>query len=167
MKKLFLVPILALTCFTLVGCSDNANNDDDVLEQDVAVNVEGELYDLMDKLYENWKPEEFYMLESNYLSEDNIAYFVGTDEYAFDEAYATEPMMGSQAHSVVLIRVADGVDVDAFVSAIETNVDPYKWICVGVEDENVIVDSIGNLIVLIMDNDFSDDIHTNFKNLAE
>ena len=44
-------------------------------------------------------------------------------------------------------------------------VNPRKWICVGVEEDKVIVDSIGDLVILIMDNNYPETLHENFKNL--
>ena len=50
--------------------------------------------------------------------------------------------------------------------AIKENVDPYKWICVGVAEENVLVESEGNYIMLIMTEDaagFADSFHKYFR----
>ena len=63
-------------------------------------------------------------------------------------------------------KVEEGADVEAAKTAIKENVNPRKWVCVGVEDEkNVIVDNRGDLIVLIMENNHAQTIHNNFKNL--
>ena len=48
---------------------------------------------------------------------------------------------------------------------IKEKVDPNKWICVGVEDKNVIVVSKGNLILLVMDDEYATQIRDNFLNL--
>ena len=84
------------------------------------------------------------------LTEENESYYIGTTDAAYTEALASEPMMSSIAHSVVLLRVEDGADIDKIKEDIKSKVDSRKWICVGVEPENVIVDNIGNLVILIM-----------------
>ena len=83
------------------------------------------------------------------------------------EAYACEPMMSSVAHSVCLIKMAEGSDIEAAKTAIRENVNPRKWICVSVEPENIRVESIGNLILLVMDNNHCQQITDNFLELAK
>lgn len=64
------------------------------------------------------------------------------------EAYISEPMMGSFAHSVVLVRLPEGQNVNDFASKVKANADPRKWICV--EAEAVKVSTKGNLVLLVM-----------------
>lgn len=40
-----------------------------------------------------------------------------------------EPMMGSQAFSLVLVRVTDPADTKAIAQQMKNNIDPRKWIC--------------------------------------
>ena len=60
----------------------------------------------------------------------------------------------------------DGADIDAAVKAIKEKVDGYKWICVGVSDENILVDHVGNYILLTMDNEYANRLMDNFKKLS-
>lgn len=64
------------------------------------------------------------------------------------EGLVSEPMMGSFAHSVVLVRLPDGADVKDFASRVKANANPRKWICV--EAEEVKVSTKGNLVLLVM-----------------
>lgn len=104
-------------------------------------------------------------MKATEISKDNMSFFLGVDTIKIDEGFAVEPMMTTQAHSVCLVRLSAGQDVEAAKAAILKNINPFKWICVGVEKENVRVDNIGNLIVLIMDNNFDDALLKNFKSL--
>ena len=82
----------------------------------------------------------------------------------YKEALANESMVGSIAHSVVLVRLNDAKDADAAVQAIKDNVDPRKWICI--EASNVVVKSKGDLVILIMSNeDLAPKLEANFDNL--
>lgn len=99
------------------------------------------------------------------ITQDNMAYFLGVDTLKIKEGLAVEPMIRPAAHSVCLVRLADGEDVEKAKKAIAENVNPYKWICAGVDPENVRVDNIGNLIILVMDNSFADALVANFKAL--
>ena len=98
------------------------------------------------------------------LTEENESYYIGTTDAAYTEALASEPMMSSIAHSVVLLRVEDGADIDKIKEDIKAKVDPRKWICVGVEPENIIVDNIDNLVILILSEN-SAALHDAFKSL--
>jgi len=40
-----------------------------------------------------------------------------------------EPMMGSQAFSLVLVRVTDSADAKGIAQQMKENIDPRKWIC--------------------------------------
>ena len=71
-------------------------------------------------------------------------------------------MMTSQAYSLCLLRVKDGTDIEQLKADIKANVNPAKWICVSVEDEIVIVDNIGDVVVLIMHNDLAEALHNAF-----
>lgn len=87
------------------------------------------------------------------ITADNVEYYLGLKTIdGIEEAIASEPMMSSSAHSVCLVRVKDGTDVTKMMNDIKENVNPQKWICVGVDPENVMVTNKGNLILLVMDN---------------
>ena len=58
-----------------------------------------------------------------------------------------EAAMG-QAHSVVLLNVPEGTDVESLCNDIKANANPRKWICV--EAEAVEVAFAGNTILLVM-----------------
>ena len=87
------------------------------------------------------------------ITADNVEYYLGLKTIdGIEEAIASEPMMSSSAHSVCLVRVKDGTDVTKMMNDIKEHVNPQKWICVGVDPENVMVTNKGNLILLVMDN---------------
>lgn len=96
---------------------------------------------------------EFPMCMNQPLTKENQVYMLGTDTFDFIEGVASEPMMSAQAHSFVLFTVAEDADIESIKEAVKANVDGRKWICVGVEPENIIVDSIGQMIILIMDHE--------------
>ena len=86
------------------------------------------------------------------ITADNVQYYLGLKTMdGIEEAIASEPMISSAAHSVCLVRVKDGTDVTKMMNDIKENVNPQKWICVGVDPKNVMVANQGNLILLVMD----------------
>lgn len=154
LKKIFLGLIVVLATLTLTGCGDK--------------NVEGSLDEIMNKVYANVKDEEKPMMLANTIvNEENIEYYLGTKDIEYKEALASESGIGSIAHSVVLVRTKNTKNIEKTKETILEKVDPRKWICVGVEKEDVIVENKGNLIILIMveDETTREKIKESFKNL--
>jgi len=118
-----------------------------------SVNPVKEKYSLegiMERIYKGVDAE--YPMVGNFeITSENSAYYLGIENMEFEEAIASEALMGSQAHSVCLVRVKEGSDVEAIKEEIRTKVDPRKWICVGVERKDVIVVNQDNLILLVID----------------
>ena len=151
MKKFLLVSFALILCLTLVGCGSK--------------NVEGNLEDLMTKVYSTLKQEETPMMLTNMeVTKENVEGYSGTSDIEFEEALASESATGSIAHSVVLLRIKDNADVEKVKEKIKNSVNPRKWICV--EAEEVKVESKGNLILLVMSNKTATDkIVAEFNNL--
>ena len=95
-----------------------------------------------------------------------LEWYLGTSDIEFEAGLASESAMTSQAHSVVLLRLADAADADAAVAALRESVDPFKWICVGVDPDNVKVAANGDLVCVIMDDENADYYLDNFESFA-
>lgn len=154
MKKLLLFAVVLMASLLVSGCGNQ--------------NVEGTLEELMTKVYEN-VPEENrpMMLMNTEVNKENIEYYLGSTDIEYSEALASESGVGSIAHSVVLLRVKEGADVEKVKETIKEKVDPRKWICVGVEKEDLIVKNKGDLVILIMveDEDTRATLEEGFDNL--
>ena len=64
------------------------------------------------------------------------------------EGAVYEPMMGSQAFSLVLVRVADAAKAEEIARDMKANIDPRKWICV--EADQVMLAGYGDVVMFIM-----------------
>lgn len=151
MKKIFLVLVMSFLCLGLTGCGEK--------------NVKGELTDIMESVYEEMyadvSEDERPMLATVNILEKTedmtdedikaqVEYTIGTTDIEYKEIYESKPMIGSIAYSVVLVRMEENADIEAAKKAIKENVNPRKWICAEVAEEDVIVKSKGDLIILIM-----------------
>lgn len=153
-KKIGLIFMAVILGLTFTGCETKEKN------------LEGNLEDIMAKIYEQSGEEQPMMLANTELTNENLEYYLGVKELDFKEGIASESQVGSIAHSIVLVRVNEGVDIEKAKEDIKANVNPNKWICVGVEDKDVIVDSKGDMIILIMVNETASKYHETFKNLS-
>lgn len=154
MKKILLLLLISMPVLLLTGCGSK--------------NVEGNLEDIMTKIYADIPEEERpMMLMNTQLNDENIENFLGTKDIEYKEALASESATGSIAHSVILVRAKENADVEKIKSKILESVNPRKWICVGVEDEDVIVKSKGDLIIVIIVGDETnrDKLEKGFDNL--
>ena len=84
------------------------------------------------------------------LDSENFAYYMFIDPVEGAEAMASEAMIGSIAHSIVLMKTPDGADTEAIAQSIRDNADPRKWICVEAEKCEVVVKD--SYILLVMTN---------------
>ena len=130
-----------------------------------AGNVEGTLEEIMAKVYKDIPEENLPMAISNMeINAENVEGFLGTANIEYAEAIASESMVGSIAHSVVLVRLNNAKDADETVQTIKESVNPRKWICI--EASNVVVKHKGNLVILIMSNEeLAPKLEANFDNL--
>lgn len=95
------------------------------------------------------------------LDSENFSAFAFADYVDGAEGLVSEPMISAIAHSVVLVRLPEGADVNAFASQMKSKADPRKWICV--EAEKVTVTKKGNLVLLVMSStDVADTITSRF-----
>ena len=100
MKKISYYIVLICSIFFIFGCQNKVQN------------IEGNLSDIIEKLYIG-VPSDFPELEQINVTEDNKQYYLGDIDFSYKEALASEPLMSSIAHSVVLIRLDDTSNINS------------------------------------------------------
>ena len=151
MKKIITLTLLVITSLVILsGCQKEEN-------------IELSMNEVVDKLYVGLE-DNMPMVGSTEITKDNMKSYIGIDNLDIKEGVASEALIGSIAHSVVVLRVNDKVDVEEAKNEIKENANPRKWVCV--EAEKVIVKSKGDVIILIMsNNELAPKIESNFDNL--
>lgn len=119
---------------------------------------------ILDAVYKK-SGKEFYNMMQSEINAENSEYFIGIPFDKIAEGYASEPMMSAQAHSVCLVRVKDKTQAVNIAADIKNNVDPRKWVCVGIERSEIITVVRGGLILLIMDRIAPKALERSFLNL--
>ena len=119
-------------------------------------NLEGSLQDILKQIYETadvsdddraWFLSSMATID---ITEENMPFYIGVQSADMEEGIASEPMMSSIAYSLCLVRVKPGTDIEQLKADIKANVNPRKWVCVEVSQENVLVENIGDVILLAM-----------------
>lgn len=98
------------------------------------------------------------------LDSENFAYYMFIDPVEGAEAMASEAMIGSIAHSIVLMKTPEGADVEAIAQSVRDNADPRKWICVEAEKCEVVVKE-GYILLVMTNAAAADAIIANFNAL--
>jgi len=155
MKKftaIALVLTMALSLFA--GCGAEKAPETEA-PTEAAISVEGTMEELLNKIVEQ-NPVEFMggvmPVDVADTSEDGlwaVKYFTGLESAEnITEAAVFEPMMGSIAFSMVMVRTAEGADAKAVAEAMKAGIDTRKWICV--EADDLMVAGYGDVVMLIM-----------------
>ena len=150
MKRIIAFALAALLCVSLfAGCASKK------------ASLEGTPAEIIEKIYAQ-KSVEFAPMtispdDPDYGSMWDWFYYTGlTDGSQIAQAAVSEPMMGSIAFSMVVVRVNEGVDAKAVAEQMKSNIDTRKWVCVEAGDLQVA--GYGDVVMLIMVDEAFDSI---------
>ena len=96
---------------------------------------DSELSAMVDSIYEAY-PVELMMMQTTAIDLDDEAWLtyntgLSAEEAALvDAGVKSESMTGSQAYTLVLLRVKDAADAQTVADAMLENMDPARWVCV-------------------------------------
>lgn len=165
MKRLTttLLAVLLLTAL-LAGCGKKTDSGAP------AENLTGSLTDVVDKIYAEKDPGLMLGKVDVDLKDANAlkAYTGLSDATKVKEAVASEAMIGSQAYSLVLVRVNDKADAQTVAKDMLEGINPAKWICVQADDVKAAVrDDVVMLVMVQSDLDIAaDDLVKAFKTVC-
>ena len=145
MKKfisVILMAALALSLFAACGKTDDAPKGADLSGESAEA--------LVNKIYESKMPEFALMTMPVDLADaEMVAWQTGINDPALlKEAVISESMMGSQAYSLVMVRVNDAAKAEEVAQMMLDNIDPRKWICVAADDIDAAI--YGDLVLFVM-----------------
>lgn len=123
---------------------------------------------LVDNIYDGLEIEmpKVETQEIDITSNDMVQYLTGLENgNDLEYAVVSEPLISSQAYSLVLVKVKDGVDANEVAKKMNENINLAKWICVSAE--RAYVTSSGNVVCLVMSSEeLAKPIYEKFKTLA-
>ena len=145
MKKfisVILMAAMALSLFAACGKTDDAPKGADLSGESAEA--------LVNKIYETKVPEFALMTMPVDLADaEMVAWQTGVSDPALlKEAVISESMMGSQAYSMVMVRVNDAAKAEEVAQMMLDNIDPRKWICVAADDIDAAI--YGDLVLFVM-----------------
>ncbi|MBE5805455.1 MAG: hypothetical protein E7313_01860 [Clostridiales bacterium] len=127
-----------------------------------------DLSKLVDKLYENEQNllPSLQTQEVDISDDETVKFITGLDNGKdLEYVVVSEPMMSSQAYSLILVKVKDGVNANDIAKLMHEKVDARKWICVTAE--KVYATSSSDIVMVIMSSEeMAKPIYEKFKTLA-
>ena len=137
-------------------------------KSNLTINSVADLTTLVDQIYSGVSIEMPMLMtqELNMTEVDTVKYVTGLENIDNVEyVVASEPMMSSQAYSLMLVKVKDGIDADKVAKEMNENVDERKWICVTAE--KIYSVASGNIVCLVMSNEeTAKNVYESFKTIA-
>ena len=146
------------------------NETTDNEEDTEGLNIESakDLSKLIDDIYakQDMEMPALQTQEIDMKDEDTVKYMTGLEDVSdLDCVVVSEPMMSSQAYSLVLVKVKKDANVEEIAKEMNDNIDTRKWICVTAE--KVYTTSSDNVIFLVMSRDeLASPIYETFKDMA-
>ena len=145
MKKIFmtvLAVVLAMSMM-LTACGKKAEAPAVVLEGQTPAQI-------IDALYAVHAPEfGVATIELDDSDPDLLYYMTGLSDLSLvSEIAVSESMIGSQAYSLGVARLAEGVDAETLAQTFADNLDPIKWVCVEADDMRIV--ACGDVVMFVM-----------------
>lgn len=175
-KKLIIVGIIVLvlvaiivTATIMLNKNENSKSDGEKSKLGTIESSE-DLSKIVDKIYkkidDDQKPISLESQEIDVTEDDMVAFLTGLEDGEdLEYLVVSEPLMSSQAYSLVIAKVKDGVDASKVAKEMCENINIRKWICVTAEQ--VYATNSGDVVFLIMTNkDTADLVYNEFKELA-
>ena len=155
-----IVAVLAVT-FTRMNSNSSTNLNE--------INTAEDLSSLVDKIYEGQEgmiPPSVQTQIIDVSDSETVQYVTGLENANDIEFIVTsEPMISSQAYSLILVKVKDGVNANKIAKTMSENVNTRKWICVSAE--KLYTTNSGNIVCLVMASEnTAKSVYEKFKTLA-
>lgn len=168
MNKIVKIVIAIIVAIVIIMGVNLFRNSSPKQESNLNINNNDDLVSLINQIYEG-VTIEMPRLQTQALDVTDanmVKTFTGLDSTEnIENLVVSEPLMSSQAYSLVLVKVKDGANINEMAKAMNENIDVRKWICVSAE--KVYTATSGNVICLVMTNaDTAKVVYDSFKAIA-
>ena len=168
MNKIVKIVIAIIVAIVIIMGVNLFRNSTPKQKSNLNINNNDDLVSLINQIYEG-VTIEMPRLQTQALDVTDanmVKTFTGLDSTEnIENLVVSEPLMSSQAYSLVLVKVKDGANINEMAKAMNENIDVRKWICVSAE--KVYTATSGNVICLVMTNaDTAKVVYDSFKAIA-
>lgn len=152
MKKLLALVLAMIMVLSFAACGNEEPAEGENGGETAVTPVEGTPEELIEKIYAEFETQpEFPLMTMNLADMDaeSFPYYTGlADNSKVKESAFSEAAMGSQAYSMVVVRLNDAADSESVATEMLNGIDTRKWVCV--EADDLAVAAYGDVIMLYM-----------------
>lgn len=164
-KIILIIAIVAVVALIIGGVAFFSNNQKPVVEMDTAENLDA----IITQVYEKANLELASLMTSpiDVTDVEMVQSFTGLKSNENVELLVvSEPMMSSQAYSLVLVKAKENANVEEMKAEMLNNINTRKWLCV--EAEKVYVTNHSDLICLVMSSEeWAKPVYNAFKEIVQ
>ena len=165
MKKTVIIIVAVVIVIAIVAALILLPNN---AKSNLSINSAEDLNTLVDNIYAGVTIEMPGVMTQpvDVTDKDAVSYMTGLENGdELEYLVVSEPMMSSQAYSMVIAKVKSGVNASKVAQTMKDNIDTRKWICVSAEQ--LYSTNSGDVVFLIMTNkELADAVYGSFKTLA-
>ena len=160
-KNLIICAVIVLIVLAvIIGIAVKSNNNENIKIESTA-----NMKNLIDSIYKSANVE-LPSLETNEIDmsdNDTVSTYTGSqDNSNIESIVVSEPLISSQAYSLVVMKLKNSADVEKVKQNIYDNVNMSKWICVSAE--KLYITNYNNIVFYVMsDKDWAQPVYTAFK----
>lgn len=160
-KNLIICAVIVLIVLAvIIGIAVKSNNNENIKIESTA-----NMKNLIDSIYKSANLE-LPSLETNEIDmsdNDTVSTYTGSqDNSNIESIVVSEPLISSQAYSLVVMKLKNSADVEKVKQNIYDNVNMSKWICVSAE--KLYITNYNNIVFYVMsDEDWAQPVYTAFK----
>ena len=167
MKKNLVIIILIILALILIsgGIFILVSRNNQVSNKNLRLETEGDIKSMIKTIYStsnttlpSLETMKIDMSDNNTVS----SYTSLKDNSDVEMVIVSEPLMSSQAYSLVVIKLKNGANIDSIKNQIYENINMRKWICVSAE--KLYITNYDNVIFYVMsDEESAKSIYNSFK----
>ena len=168
-KKTSIIILVVICVIALIGgIISGYMSEDKKQTSNLSISSTDDLTALVDKIYEGVSIEMPMVMTMpiDTTDADAVKSYTGLDtDNEIEYAVVSEPLMSSQAYSLVLVKVKNGINADEVAETMNKQINERKWLCVTAE--KIYSVASGDVVCLVMTNaETAKPVFESFKTIA-